>query len=887
MALPQNTEYQEAIQNPQTCFKDPELRQGQPELDTIGLPRARAGNFADVYKIQALGLGKAWAVKCFTREAPDLQQRYHAIFNHLQQARLPFTVDFQYLVEGIRVKGKWYPILKMSWVEGLTLNEFIKDQLDKPQLLRVLADMWVKLAQQLRKADLAHGDLQHGNVMLVAGQKAGSMSLRLIDYDGMFVPALARSKSGEVGHPNYQHPERLRDGTYNGEVDRFAHLVIHCALRSLSVGGRGLWDRYDNSDNLLFREQDFQKPGTSAVFQELWKVNDSAVHALVGHLLLASQEPLKKVPQLEDLVATGQPADLTAAQEKRVQSLLTAGAGKVRQVPRFVPTPSGSGQGSAGSTAGPTSKPDWLYNVQPPPVTRPANPYLPGVSPPLKTSPPSSLARLNTPVTSPRPSRLLRKAPGSPKSLEDLTPQQYAALVVFCLFCCFPVALFLMFRNKDWQQGKTWGMLGTTVALFLLCGVFASLLPDDKPKSSKAVANKPGPVNQGANRPGPVNQGANAPGPAQFPAQPAAPQQAKKAMTFLTGHTAAVNCVAFLADGRSLVSGGMDGTVRVWDLTSGREIRRVTSTGKRVVAFSPDGRRAVLGPLTVRKGLRGRRAPRGVPGPNANEEVLLWDWDSNRPSTRLVGHKGAVLRAAFSASGNRLLCVDTAKNLYFWDANSGQLLVSWPATAVTWGVALSPDGSRAVTSDAVTVRVWDMVATQELKRFEAPMSTLSSVAFFPNGRQFLRCEETGAVQVWNLDQGKEVGQLLGHGSVVLCLGFSRDGRRLVTGGKDRLVVVWDATTYKELARFPGHQQAVLGVAISPDGRQAVWRSRPSPPSTLPPKKNSPPSWPRHRTPGRRCAGVRFRPWPGWKRWRRWPRSRPRPGIVTTASGARP
>ena len=86
---------------------------------------------------------------------------------------------------------------------------------------------------------MAHADLQHGNVLLVPARANGSLSLKLIDYDGMWVPALANKKSGEVGHPAYQHPQRLRENTYSAEVDRVPLLVVACALRAcLSAASR-------------------------------------------------------------------------------------------------------------------------------------------------------------------------------------------------------------------------------------------------------------------------------------------------------------------------------------------------------------------------------------------------------------------------------------------------------------------------------------------------------------------------------------------------------------------------------------------------------------------------------------------------------------------------
>src|SRR4029077_3819291 len=153
----------------------------------------------------------------------------------------------------ILVRGRWYPILKMRWVQGLALNEFIKRGAGKPAVLSALAQIWLRMARELRRAEIAHGDLQHGNVLLVVNSQTGAVGPKLIDYDGMWVPALVQSRSGECGHPAYQHPERLREGSYGPELDRFAHLVIFTAMRCVTWAGRDLWERYDNGDNLLFR----------------------------------------------------------------------------------------------------------------------------------------------------------------------------------------------------------------------------------------------------------------------------------------------------------------------------------------------------------------------------------------------------------------------------------------------------------------------------------------------------------------------------------------------------------------------------------------------------------------------------------------------------------
>jgi len=306
MAWPLSQDYNEAVQNPRTSFSDPELRHGQVVINALGIPQPCSGNFADVYAVECAAGKTKWAVKCFTREVRGLRERYSAISSFLQQVNLPFTVDFQYLEQGIRIAGKWYPILKMHWVEGFTLNAFVRDNLDKPALLEGLSRIWLKMAARLREANLAHCDLQHGNVLLVPYTDR-SLLIKLIDYDGMWVPALAQTPSGEVGHPAYQHPQRLRDGVYNREVDRFPLLSIHLALRALMVGGKQLWDRFDTGDNMLFRQQDFEAPARSPLFAELLRMKQAEVSALAGKLIDAARQPLDQVAHLTELVPVESP----------------------------------------------------------------------------------------------------------------------------------------------------------------------------------------------------------------------------------------------------------------------------------------------------------------------------------------------------------------------------------------------------------------------------------------------------------------------------------------------------------------------------------------------------------------------------------------------------
>jgi serine/threonine protein kinase len=276
MPWPTPQDYNEAIQNPRASFDDPELRAGKPELTRLGLPRPITGNFASVYRMRCSG--RDWAVRCFFREYTDMGERYAAISRHLAAARLQYTVGFEYLERGIKVRGTWYPILKMEWVEGELLNTFIARNLDNPARLKELADRWLQMLDALRRASVAHGDLQHGNV-LVVGE-----SLKLVDYDGMFVPPLAGRTSHEIGHPNYQHPARS-GRHFTPAVDRFSAGVVYLSLLGVAAQ-RDLWDRLGGGDEcLLFRKTDFDSPAQSDAFSLLAGLSEPRARTVTAQAL--------------------------------------------------------------------------------------------------------------------------------------------------------------------------------------------------------------------------------------------------------------------------------------------------------------------------------------------------------------------------------------------------------------------------------------------------------------------------------------------------------------------------------------------------------------------------------------------------------------------------
>jgi hypothetical protein len=290
VAWPTLQDYNEAIQSPQLNFGDPELRAGVVETTALGLPRPITGAFATVYHLRCKN--RDWAVRCFQRDFTDHQVRYEAISKHLSASKLPYMVGFDFLPQGIKVAGKWYPILKMEWIKGELLHKYIKRNLNDVRALLSLAEQWVAMIKALQASNIAHGDLQHGNVLIANNE------LRLIDYDGMFVPALAGHFSHEAGHRNYQHPRRT-EFDFGPTVDNFSAWVIYVSLLALSIDP-GLWNRADAGDErLLFRREDFEEPYTSKILTELSNHSDERLYTLANLFQSFLYDSPAQIPTLE------------------------------------------------------------------------------------------------------------------------------------------------------------------------------------------------------------------------------------------------------------------------------------------------------------------------------------------------------------------------------------------------------------------------------------------------------------------------------------------------------------------------------------------------------------------------------------------------------------
>lgn len=297
MAWPLASHFSTMLQTPQVAFRDPELKKCTILRGAQGQPKPWSGAFAVVYKA-TLESGVHQAVRVFSSESPERHERYELISQYLSGRKLDCLVQFEYRDAAIRsTDGKWYPMILMDWVDGMTLFQWV-DAMCKAKngsALRMAAEVWLGVARELEEAGVAHGDYQQANIMVTPQGR-----MKLVDYDCMCVPALVGRRNLEIGVEPYQHPSRDGATQLSLDIDHFSALMIYVALRALAVDV-GLWEKYVTApdyDKLMFRREDIQNPNESDLIKDLMASKDSEVQEFTGLLLRCAVLPMAQVPTL-------------------------------------------------------------------------------------------------------------------------------------------------------------------------------------------------------------------------------------------------------------------------------------------------------------------------------------------------------------------------------------------------------------------------------------------------------------------------------------------------------------------------------------------------------------------------------------------------------------
>ena len=274
MNYPLISEYIEAIKSAEDNFE--ELSYLRPLLGDDGLPIMTSGNFAVVFKMKDGRSGKFYAVKCFTKEQEGRAEAYREIAKELKDVTSPYLVTIRYLenelfVDTDQTTETEFPVLLMDWVDGKPLDKYLRQNLKRKKTLEKLLGNFYQFAKWLIAQPFAHGDLKPDNILV---KKDGT--LVLVDYDGMYVPAMKGQKSREVGSPDFCHPQRNED-IFDEHIDDFSILSILLSLCVFFIKPSYL-NNYGAEDRLLFSKNDYVDIFKSNAFRSIPSIIESSTN---------------------------------------------------------------------------------------------------------------------------------------------------------------------------------------------------------------------------------------------------------------------------------------------------------------------------------------------------------------------------------------------------------------------------------------------------------------------------------------------------------------------------------------------------------------------------------------------------------------------------------
>lgn len=277
-----------AIKNLDVFLKIPDLKGAIPVLKENRDPFSYTGGFNMVFKLEHQN--KRWAFRVWHVPMGETKKRYQKISNYLREKSLPYFADFIYDEGGILVNGTLHDTIRMEWLEGKLLKEYIEDNLQQKFKLTKLADDFLEMCKDLRKNEISHGDLQEGNILI-----DHFANIKLVDYDSVCIPEIEYQKELVTGLNGYQHPSRFKSSEATLKADYFSELVIYLSILAIAENPN-LWTKYQVKDTqyLLFSEIDFNNFENSEIFKDLKQLS-----GLIKSLTRILNEYIDKVNFLE------------------------------------------------------------------------------------------------------------------------------------------------------------------------------------------------------------------------------------------------------------------------------------------------------------------------------------------------------------------------------------------------------------------------------------------------------------------------------------------------------------------------------------------------------------------------------------------------------------
>jgi WD40 repeat protein len=324
-------------------------------------------------------------------------------------------------------------------------------------------------------------------------------------------------------------------------------------------------------------------------------------------------------------------------------------------------------------------------------------------------------------------------------------------------------------------------------------------------------------------------------------------QSLKQEIKVQSGHNQPIDQVEFSPDGNTFVSCSIDNTIKVWDVSTGKEIRSISVPDNLIrIALLPDGKSVIsasysgiLRQWNLETGkeikvFKGHSKSVGTLGISADGKILasgssdrnikLWDIESGQELKTLSGHTSAVVCLAITPDGKTIISAEyNEPELKFWDVESGEEVKTVTEhTKLINCLRISHDGKLAISgSDDNTIVLWNIEKKKAVKTLKGHTFGVHDLAFSPDGNTFVSGSWDNTIKLWSTDRGKELKTFTGHPDKVKAVAFSPDGKSMVSGSADKTLKLWDIESGKEIKTFTGHSDMIYSLGISRDGKTII------------------------------------------------------------------